>query len=128
MKLILSLLVILFIVDTCSGQSQNDCVFSDWKESFSTEGWSYCNPGNYWLTGLWRLTNRALVSLLVSSRSVVNLLSQRNGITEKLLGKQCLISKLVVNRVAKMYLDTADKGLKKTYSNVTCDERMKLIC
>lgn len=117
MKLILSLLVILFIVDTCSGQSQNDCVFSDWKESFSKEGWSYCNPGNYWLTGLWRLTNKAFLShnglCHLSSRSVVNLLSQRNGITEKLLGKQCLISKLVVNRVAKMYLDTADKGLKK---------------
>ena len=62
MKLILSLLAILFIVDTCSGQSQNDCVFSDWKESFSKEGWSYCNPGNYWLTGLWRLTNKAFLS------------------------------------------------------------------
>ena len=48
---IYSLLIILFMSDTCCSQT---CSTANWWISFDGEGWSYCDHKNQYMTGLWR--------------------------------------------------------------------------
>ena len=39
------------MADACWSQS---CTLANWWGSFDNEGWSYCDPRNQYMTGLWR--------------------------------------------------------------------------